>query len=176
MTNKIDVEKYLASRVALMAKASRTIERVVALVALIDNETDPYGKSLLEVEFTTLQAEADAMMAGAEALQTVMELEAAVRLPRSEPEASMYVLLGMDWLEHNAPHRLRDTASSLREVKHKKRGTEYAVFAEAAVVQTDDVLEDNDLVTVYRGEDGKWFVRPQAEMKDGRFEEPTDGA
>ena len=59
--------------------------------------------------------------------------------------------------------------------KHKKRGTTYAVIG-VAEVQTANRIYEGDRLTVYRGQDGRLWARPEAEFNDGRFEavHPTD--
>lgn len=54
--------------------------------------------------------------------------------------------------------------------KHLKRGTNYQLLSTKATIQTDTPLTDHDEVAVYKGEDGKLFVRPVSEFEDGRFE------
>ncbi|UTC28826.1 hypothetical protein MARCHEWKA_03140 [Brevundimonas phage vB_BpoS-Marchewka] len=54
-------------------------------------------------------------------------------------------------------------------LRHKKRGTTYAVHA-VGMLQTEHPLSDGAALTIYRDEnDGAWFLRPPAEMEDGRF-------
>ncbi|USN16059.1 hypothetical protein PAPPERLAPAPP_03180 [Brevundimonas phage vB_BpoS-Papperlapapp] len=54
-------------------------------------------------------------------------------------------------------------------LRHKKRGTTYAVHA-VGMLQTERPLTDGAALTIYRDEiDGAWFLRPPAEMQDGRF-------
>ena len=53
-------------------------------------------------------------------------------------------------------------------VRHKKRGTTYDVIAKGRF-QVDGDL-DMEKVTVYRGQDGQVWVRPDYEFNDGRFE------
>jgi hypothetical protein len=52
--------------------------------------------------------------------------------------------------------------------RHKKRGSEYIVIARG-ILQVDADL-DNEKVVIYRGDDGKTWVRPEYEFNDGRFE------
>lgn len=52
--------------------------------------------------------------------------------------------------------------------RHKKRGTLYRVLYHGRL-QVDGDL-DNQIVTVYQGEDGQVWVRPDHEFKDGGFE------
>lgn len=56
-----------------------------------------------------------------------------------------------------------------RRVRHLKRGSEYSVVAHGRL-QVDGDL-DNEKVTVYRGDDGQVWVRPDYEFNDGRFED-----
>lgn len=53
--------------------------------------------------------------------------------------------------------------------RHIKRGTEYQ-FIDEADLQTDKPLSDYEVVSVYRGNDGRVWVRPSSEFNDGRFE------
>ncbi|WP_205687917.1 hypothetical protein [Ciceribacter ferrooxidans] len=54
-------------------------------------------------------------------------------------------------------------------VRHKKRGTTYEVIARGRL-QVDGDL-DNEKVTIYRSlQDGAYWVRPEYEFSDGRFE------
>ena len=58
-----------------------------------------------------------------------------------------------------------------RRVKHRRRGSHYAVVAEDGMVQTERPLRDTDTVVIYRDRDtGRHFVRPPEEFADGRFE------
>jgi len=57
-----------------------------------------------------------------------------------------------------------------RIVRHLKRMPMYWVVTDSATVQTRTPLVDGDLVYVYIGEDGQFYVRSQLEMNDGRFE------
>jgi len=60
-------------------------------------------------------------------------------------------------------------AEPLPRVRHLKRGTEYDVISEEAELQTDRDLVDGDLMTVYRGDAGRLWVRHVEEFSDGRF-------
>lgn len=56
--------------------------------------------------------------------------------------------------------------------RHMGRGTSYQVVAEG-YLQTTALIgtaADDEHVTLYRGEDGRWWVRPTDEFNDGRFE------
>lgn len=57
-------------------------------------------------------------------------------------------------------------------VRHRKGGV-YEVLTRDARVQTDTPLTDYDRVVVYEGS-GRTWVRPIAEMDDGRFEAVAD--
>ena len=63
---------------------------------------------------------------------------------------------------------LAESGETPRRVRHKKRGTTYEVIGEARVQASDMVVED-DVLTVYRGEDGMLWCRPKYEFEDGRF-------
>ena len=54
--------------------------------------------------------------------------------------------------------------------RHKKRGTEYNVVADA-VLLTSGPLLDLEHMIVYRGADGKTWVRSAKEFYDGRYEQ-----
>ncbi len=51
---------------------------------------------------------------------------------------------------------------------HRKRGTTYEELGRAELQAAEDVVEGMTLV-VYRGEDGKLWVRQEDEFEDGRF-------
>lgn len=57
-------------------------------------------------------------------------------------------------------------------LRHLKKGSLYFEIG-TAIVQTYHTISDEDVLTLYRGQDGQWFVRPPQEMTDGRFE-PVD--
>lgn len=57
----------------------------------------------------------------------------------------------------------------VERVRHKKRGTEYAVIGRG-LLQTDTPLTDYSEVVAYRGAEGDVWVRPASEFDDGRFE------
>lgn len=52
--------------------------------------------------------------------------------------------------------------------RHVGRGTDYQMIGEA-IAQCDEPIHDDDPVTVYRGEDGRLWVRPPDEFLHGRF-------
>ena len=52
--------------------------------------------------------------------------------------------------------------------RHKKRGSAYEVIGQGHL-QVDGDL-DMERVTIYRGEDGRLWARPEYEFNDGRFE------
>ena len=54
--------------------------------------------------------------------------------------------------------------------RHKQRGTFYEELGRADVQASTRPLVEGDVVVVYRGQDGKWHVRRDEEMEDGRFE------
>lgn len=58
----------------------------------------------------------------------------------------------------------------LPRARHKVRGGTYEVLGEANLQCSANRDIDNQQVIVYRGEDGKLFVRGVAEFNDGRFE------
>jgi hypothetical protein len=60
------------------------------------------------------------------------------------------------------------SAQEAVKVRHKKRGTTYEVI-DTGRLQVDGDL-DMEKVTIYRGEDGQVWVRPDYEFNDGRFE------
>lgn len=53
--------------------------------------------------------------------------------------------------------------------RHVKRGSLYRLVADA-VLQAETPQADNSYLALYQGEDGKFWVRPADEFKDGRFE------
>lgn len=54
--------------------------------------------------------------------------------------------------------------------RHKKRGTTYEVIGVAELQVSADMLCDGSAMVVYRGADGKLWVREEGEFHDGRFE------
>lgn len=61
--------------------------------------------------------------------------------------------------------------SSMRRVRHSKRGSTYVVLGDAEV-QAKGMVIEGEVVTVYRCEsDGLLWVRPRDEFNDGRFED-----
>lgn len=60
-----------------------------------------------------------------------------------------------------------------RLVRHKKRGTTYAVIGTAELQMATDLV-DGSFLTIYQGEDGKWWARQEDEFADGRFEDLID--
>lgn len=63
-----------------------------------------------------------------------------------------------------APHVMCFTPTH----RHKKRGSAYEVIGQGHL-QVDGDL-DMERVTIYRGEDGRLWARPEYEFNDGRFE------
>lgn len=55
--------------------------------------------------------------------------------------------------------------------RHVKRGTRYVVVGEARAQCSTVPIQDGDMLTLYRGEDGVYGVRPPVEFNDGRFVE-----
>jgi hypothetical protein len=55
-----------------------------------------------------------------------------------------------------------------QRLRHIKRGSEYEVIG-LAHLQTDKPLTDMEPMVVYRGEDGKLWVRPETEFTPDRF-------
>lgn len=53
---------------------------------------------------------------------------------------------------------------------HKVRGTKYKVIGQARAQCSVEPIKDGDMLTLYRGEDGVYSVRPPSEFNDGRFE------
>lgn len=63
-----------------------------------------------------------------------------------------------------------DPIVDMSRLRHIKSGGQYTVLARDAQIQTGEPLSDYDRVVVYRGDNGMTWVRPVAEMDDGRFE------
>jgi len=60
--------------------------------------------------------------------------------------------------------------------RHKKRGTHYTELGTARLqLASPVVIEEGAVLVVYRGDDGVLWARPEAEFKDGRFEQVTTG-
>jgi hypothetical protein len=56
--------------------------------------------------------------------------------------------------------------------RHKKRGSEYEIVSRSAQIQcpADWPLTDYELAVVYKGRDGRLWVRRRSEFDDGRVE------
>lgn len=63
----------------------------------------------------------------------------------------------------------------MTRIVHKKRGTVYDIVG-YGTIQCDRPIADYDCVCIYQDPfSGKYWVRPQAEMDDGRFAECEPG-
>ena len=61
--------------------------------------------------------------------------------------------------------------------RHKKRGTYYTALGTARLqLASPVVIEEGAVLVIYRGDDGVLWARPEAEFKDGRFEQVTADA
>lgn len=60
-----------------------------------------------------------------------------------------------------------------QRVRHRKRGTVYAIMTRGCILQTAAPLADNAELVIYAGEAG-YFARPVGEFDDGRFEPVPD--
>lgn len=58
-------------------------------------------------------------------------------------------------------------------MRHKKRGTTYTVIGTAELRMAHDLVY-GAFLTIYQGEDGKWWARQEDEFEDERFEEVND--
>lgn len=54
-------------------------------------------------------------------------------------------------------------------VRHVRRGTSYDVVGGAIAQASTGPIQDGAEVVVYRGEDGRMWVRERREFEDGRF-------
>lgn len=62
-----------------------------------------------------------------------------------------------------------------KKFRHKVRGTEYTVIGNASLQNANLCdLREGDNMVVYRGEDGRLWVRHNAEFHDGRFDPVTE--
>lgn len=67
-------------------------------------------------------------------------------------------------------HPLNDKAVEVGEkYRHKKRGSTYAVVG-IGELQCGECSYDGEEIVIYRGDDGRYWVRPRTEFEDGRFE------
>lgn len=68
------------------------------------------------------------------------------------------------------------TTPPAERVRHKKRGTTYTIVGNAELQLSFDDLCDGSEMIVYRGDDGKLWVRNANEFWDGRFERLSTSA
>lgn len=61
----------------------------------------------------------------------------------------------------------------MERVRHVARGSFYDIVAEGAELQTAAPIAEGEKLTIYRGDDGHIWARPDSEFRDGRFE-PAD--
>jgi len=80
-------------------------------------------------------------------------------------------------LEHNfrilltrAADALEPSGDVVERYRHVKRGTIYEVVGRAELQMSFDSLVDGSEMVVYRGDDGKMWVREESEFHDGRFQ------
>ena len=66
-------------------------------------------------------------------------------------------------------HTIADRDEAAGWVRHKKRGSIYAVVGTASLLTVGSIDEGASLV-IYRGASGDLWARPKAEFNDGRFE------
>jgi len=59
--------------------------------------------------------------------------------------------------------------SEIKRYRHVKRGTVYEIVGRAELQVNNIALADGATMVFYRGEDGKLWVRGEAEFMDGRF-------
>lgn len=64
----------------------------------------------------------------------------------------------------------RPAVKPMELYRHAKRGTVYEVLGEAELQCAIALPVEGDLLTVYRGTDGKLWARFRDEFHDGRFE------
>jgi hypothetical protein len=57
--------------------------------------------------------------------------------------------------------------------RHKRRGGIYTVLGRASL-QTNQPIEDDQELVIYRAQDGRLWARPVGEFYDGRFEHIHD--
>jgi hypothetical protein len=57
-----------------------------------------------------------------------------------------------------------------RRWRHVKRGTTYEEVGRGALQTATMDVVDGSCVVIYRGDDGRFWVREEAEFEDGRFE------
>lgn len=53
--------------------------------------------------------------------------------------------------------------------RHTRRGSSYTVVGRASL-QTANLVRDNEVLVIYKGENGELWARPIQEFCDGRFE------
>ena len=71
---------------------------------------------------------------------------------------------------------LRLRGEPVERVRHRKRGSTYAVVGTAGLQSSSGAIGEGEHLVVYRGEDGDLWARPEREFRDGRFETIAAGA
>ena len=69
-----------------------------------------------------------------------------------------------DWLKRFGPVQHK-------QVRHVKRGTIYTVLFEGQLQWSNQPQLEDTIMTVYKSESGKIWIRPSSEFNDGRFKE-----
>jgi hypothetical protein len=75
------------------------------------------------------------------------------------------------WVQQNEAAIKAALAKPVPTHRHLRRGTLYSIVGEAELqAPSDRRIDEGDILTVYRGEDGKLWARHTEEFRDGRFE------
>lgn len=149
---------------------------------------EPLYGAVISTEGMTDIGEGESNVSAEEAFRLAVE-DAGLDLPVSPPANPHVVAALFDWIIRHKASVLdgmtkreqlefteafgtaRATLSAATFIpthRHKKRGSQYQVMAHGRL-QVDADL-DMEKVTIYRAEDGSWWVRPDYEFNDGRFE------
>lgn len=62
----------------------------------------------------------------------------------------------------------------IERVRHRKRGTCYSVVTRCALLQSAEPIGEAAVLVIYKGDDGRFWARPESEFDDGRFEPMHD--
>jgi len=104
-----------------------------------------------------------------ELIARAIEHAEAYDTPKADDPRRRYTPAQMEIAVRHALAALESRPAPTEErYRHKKRGTCYTLIGEG---RGQGIIGDEDQVTIYRGDDGAFWVRRSFEFHDGRFEQ-----